>query len=169
MDRNESASVKRLEETVYELRRQVTAVTDELKNIVTALGKKVDEKHVPISLEKDILSATQAAINEGIKKVLLDNYNSPLTKLVFGAVSKYSTDIDKILSDAMSVTVSSERFKSDIHEALSHKVARSILSVTDGEFDKVINVVKQNPEFRAKALLMLTTLVKDFTEGAKSK
>ena len=82
-----------LEETVNILKKENGEIKEILKTLSEKLIKKEEQEKLPFSLEKNIQMNINEAINESIKKTLLDNYNSPLKKLLDVSVDKYKVDI----------------------------------------------------------------------------
>ena len=81
----EQQTIDNLFKAVQDLRIENSKFREDVKLQVEAINTKTEKKHVPITLEQDILRTSQIAINESIQKVLTD-YNSPLKnwlKLLF--------------------------------------------------------------------------------------
>ena len=146
MTTKEQQTIDNLFKAVQDLRTENAKFREDVKLQVEAINTKTDKKHVPITLEQDILRTAQIAMNESIQKVLTD-YNSPLKKLVEAVVSENTTFIKQLISESFNTVIRTDEFKTSIINAFSHKVARSIISNNDGLFDKVSNELKQDAVF----------------------
>lgn len=135
-------------------------------NTEEVINKKLEEKYLPVNLEHDILSSIQASIHDAIKNSL-SGYDSPMKKLVLRVVSKYESDLLKIIDDPFSSVIKTDEFKKAILDGFSHKVARTIISNNDGLFDKVSNDLKQDQTFKAKMTLAVANVVNECLEERK--
>lgn len=167
MDSKERQVVDRLERNVGTVIDQNRQFQTEVLSMVTALKEKVEQKHVPINLERDILSVLQQALQDSIKKTLTD-YGSPLPKYVSLVMSRHEKSISDILDAALTEAFSKEEFIASVKESIAHKAARTLVSVGEGALDKSVNELKQSPAFKAKAVLMLTELAKEFIVERKT-
>lgn len=167
MDSKERATVDRLERNVGTIIDQNRQFQTEILSMVTALKEKVEQKHVPINLESDILSVMQQTLHDSIKKVLTD-YNSPLPKYVHMVMARHEKSISDILDAAFTEAFSKEDFIASVKEGIAHKAARTLISVGESALDKVTNDLKQNPAFRAKAILLVSELAKEFIVERKT-
>ena len=160
MTTKEQQTVDNLFKAVQDLRAENTKFREDVKLQVEAINTKTEKKHVPITLEQDILRTAQIAMNESIQKVLTD-YNSPLKKLVDVVVSENSLFLKELISDSFNTVIRAKDFRDSIINAFSHKVARSIISNNDGLFDKVSNELKQDAIFKSKMALAVSNVVEE--------
>lgn len=160
MTTKEQQTVDNLFKAVQDLRAENTKFREDVKLQVEAINTKTEKKHVPITLEQDILRTAQIAMNESIQKVLTD-YNSPLKKLVDVVVSENSLFLKELISDSFNTVIRTKDFRDSIINAFSHKVARSIISNNDGLFDKVSNELKQDAIFKSKMALAVSNVVEE--------
>lgn len=166
MTADEKTMLKQLQGMLYDLRKENEAFKSNVLLVVEKLQNKVDSKHVPISLEQDILSTVQSSMGKAIQEALT-GYNSPLTKLVQEIVNAHSTELRKIIGESFEEVIRTEDFKRSIVSAFSHKVARSIISNNDGLYDKVSNELKQDATFKAKMALAVASVVEECLTGKK--
>lgn len=160
MTTKEQQTIDNLFKAVQDLRTENSKFREDVKLQVETINTKTENKHVPITLEKDILRTAQIAMNESIQKVLTD-YNSPLKKLVEVVVSENTTFLKQLISESFNTVIRTDEFKNSIINAFSHKVARNIISNNDGLFDKVSNELKQDAIFKSKMALAVSNVVEE--------
>lgn len=163
MTSKEMEALKEVAELARNLRDSFSKAQERIKE----LEDKVEKKHLPITLEMDILSTTQSAIHESIKNVLT-NYNSPLNKLVASVIDSHSGELRSIINESFVKVIQTEDFKESIISAFSHKVARTIISNNTGLFDKVSNELKQDATFKAKLALAVSNVVEECLKSKNS-
>ena len=150
-----------LEESVKELKKENQEIKELLKTLSEKLIKKEEQEKLPFSLEKNIQMNINTAINDSIKKTLLDNYNSPLRKLIETSIEKYKTDIMERLDRALMVTLCDQHFNSFLEEAVKNKISRELVGAVESNLGKTINTLKQDPVFRSKLVLKINELVSE--------
>ena len=166
MTTNEQKTVDSLLKAVQELRSENAKFREDVKNQVDAINTKTEKKHLPITLEQDILRTAQVAMQESIQKVLTD-YNSPLKKLTESVILENSLFLKDLISDCFNSVIKTEDFKQSIINAFSHKVARNIISNNDGLFDKVSNELKQDAIFKSKMSLAVSNVIEECLKERK--
>ena len=135
-------------------------VKEEINKLVNSINTKVEEKHLPINYEMQILSGIQHSIDASILEAL-KGYNSPLTKLVNEVINSRNTQLKEIITTSFDEVISLSEFKQSIVSAFSHKVAKTIISNNDGLFDKVANDLKQDSIFKAKMQIAVSNVVEE--------
>lgn len=160
MTTNEQKTIDNLFKVVQDLRTENAKFREDVKLHVEAINTKTEKKHIPITLEQDILRTAQLAMNESIQKVLTE-YNSPLKKLTEAVILENTTFLKGLISDCFNSVIKTEDFKKSIITAFSHKVARSIISNNDGLFEKVSNELKQDAIFKSKMSLAVSNVVEE--------
>lgn len=127
---------------------------------IEKLEKKVEEKHIPISLGKEILKKVNSSIAKSITELLANPYHSPLFKMAEGIVKNYEAELKKQMEKILeeSVTVG---FDLEIKQAFRHKVARSLIAALESETDKTVNKLKNDPIFKSKLLIEIDRLVSE--------
>ena len=151
-----------LEDSVKELKKENQEIKELLKTLSEKLIKKEEQEKLPFSLEKNIQMNINTAINDSIKKTLLDNYNSPLRKLIETSIEKYKTDIMERLDRALMVTLCDQHFNSFLEEAVKNKISRELVGAVESNLGKTINTLKQDPVFRSKLVLKINELVSEY-------
>ena len=160
MTKKEQQTIDNLFKAVQDLRTENSKFREDVKLQVETINTKTENKHVPITLEQDILRTAQIAMNESIQKALTD-YSSPLKKLVEVVVSENTTFLKQLISESFNTVIRTDEFKNSIINAFSHKVARNIISNNDGLFDKVSNELKQDAVFKSKMALAVSNVVEE--------
>ena len=161
MTTKEQQTIDNLFKAVQDLRSENAKFRDDVKLQVESINTKTEKKHLPIYLEQDILKSAQISIDTAIKKVLQDDYNSPLKKLIISVVDENSSELRTLISDSFVQVIRKDEFKQAIVSAFSHKVARSIISNNDGLFDKVSNELKQDAVFKSRMALAVANVVNE--------
>jgi hypothetical protein len=167
MTAKEQETVDNLFKLVIDLRNENLKFREDVTLQVEAINTKTEKKHVPITLEQDILRTAQITMNESIQKVLTD-YNSPLKKLVAEVISENTDFLKQLISESFNSVIRTDEFKTSIVNAFSHKVARNIISNNDGLFDKVSNELKQDAVFKSKMAIAVSNVVEDCLNERKS-
>ena len=167
MTTKEQQTIDNLFKAVQDLKTENAKFREDMKLQVETINTKTDKKHIPITLEQDILRTAQIAMNESIQKVLTD-YSSPLKKLVEAVVSENTTFLKQIISESFNTVIRTDEFKNSIINAFSHKVARNIISNNDGLFDKVSNELKQDAVFKSKMALAVSNVVEECLNERRS-
>lgn len=163
MNKEEQKTLDKLYELIVKTREENKALGEALKSV----NDKVDKKHEPIYLEKDILQVLQVSMNKAIQDCL-SGYSSPLTKLVNSVVESRSTELRKIIADSFDNAIEKDEFKSAIREGFSHKIARTLINNNGGLFDKVSNELKQDAVFKSKMAIAVANVVEECMETRKS-
>ena len=161
MTTKEQQTIDNLFKAVQDLRSENVKFREDVKLQVESINTKTEKKHFPIYLEQDILKSAQLSIDTAIKKVLQDDYNSPLKKLIISVVDENSNELRGLISDSFVQVIRKDEFKQAIVSAFSHKVARSIISNNDGLFDKVSNELKQDAVFKSRMALAVANVVNE--------
>lgn len=163
MTNAEQKTIDQLYKTVSDIKNENRLLVEKLTKTIEEINKKVDQKHVPIKLEQNILSTVQSSIQKAIQESLT-GYNSPLTKLITAVITENSIELKKIISDSFNEVIKLDEFKQAIREGFSHKIARVIISNNDGLFDKVGNDLKQDAVFKSKMALAVANVVNECLE-----
>jgi hypothetical protein len=166
MTTKEEKIIETLLKAVQDLRTENQKFRDDVKSQVEAINTKTEKKHLPVTLEQDILKATQMAIGDCISKIMV-GYDSPLIKLVKSVIDENSTALRLIISDSFTKVISTDEFKQSVVSAFSHKVARTVISNNDGLFDRVSNELKQDSVFKAKMALAVSNVVEECLKDRK--
>ena len=166
MTNNEQKTIDNLIRIVSDIKAENRNLTDKLTKTIEEINNKVNQKHVPISLEQDILGSVQSSIQKAIYESLT-KYDSPLIQLVGVVVKENSVELKEIISSSFNEVIKRDEFKQAIVDGFSHKVARTIISNNDGLFEKVSNELKQDSVFKAKMALAVSSVVNECLENKK--
>lgn len=113
-------------------------------------------------MEQDILRAVNAAIGDSIRQHLT-GYSSPINGLVSKVVQNHSANIEKVIDKSVTSLIKSDGFECAIHEQLNKKLAQVLISKMSGELEKQVNILKQNPQTRAKITLAISDIINDLS------
>lgn len=160
MTAQEQKTIDSLYQLLSDIKRENNEFKTQITQNVDGINKKVDAKLFPVTLEQDILSVTQSAIQGAIKESLT-KYDSPLVKLVTAVVNERSVQLKQIISESFDDVIKMDEFKESIRDGFSHKVARTIISNNDGLFEKVSNDLKQDSVFKAKMSLAVSNVINE--------
>lgn len=166
MTKDEQKTIDQLYKTVSDIKTENRLLVEKFTKTIEEINNKVNQKHVPISLEMDILLTVQTSIQKAIQESLT-GYNSPLVKLVTSVVNENSTVLKEIISSSFDDVIKLDEFKAAIKTGFSHKIARTIISNNDGLFDKVSNELKQDAVFKSKMALAVSNVVNECLENRK--
>jgi hypothetical protein len=166
MTSREQQTIDTLLKAVQDLKSENAKFREDVKSQIEAINVKTEKKHLPITLEQDILKTAQVAMHDSIQKVLTE-YNSPLKKLTESVISENSGFLKQLISDSFNSVIRTDDFKNSIISAFSHKVARNIISNNDGLFDKVSNELKQDAIFKSKMSLAVSNVIEECLKERK--
>lgn len=166
MTRDEEKQIQLLNQTLNSIREENKLFRDSVTKLVEVLNHKIEQKHLPISLEQSIVSTTQSAIGKVIGETL-GGYNSPLALLIKEVVISRSPVLREIITSSFDHVIALPEFKQSIVTAFSHKVAKSIIQNNDGLFDKVSNELKQDSIFKSKMQLAVSKVVEECLQEQK--
>jgi len=166
MKQSEQTTVNELAELVRSLRSENAQFQSDVTSQVEAIKEKTDKKHLPVTLEQDILMVAQQSIQEAIGKSL-SNYDSPIALLVKEVVGEHKDELKGIINTAFAEAIRTENFKASIVSAFSHKVARTIILNNDSLLDKVSNELKQDKVFKSRATVAVANVVESCLKDSK--
>ncbi len=166
MTTKEQQTIDQLHKLVQEMRAENAEFKGSVSLLVSGIVEKVDQKHIPLYMEKEIVSTVQDSIKSALQAALT-GYQSPLTKYAANVVGRYQTQIEAIFDDAVKQGIATDEFKLRVREVLLHKIAKTMISGVDGSIDKTINLMKQDQVFRSRLTLSVNQLVEEFLEKQK--
>jgi hypothetical protein len=161
MTLSEQKSIDSLRQLVGELRTENNKFREDVTNQVRSIGEAVERKHVPLSLETEVIKSLNSAVQIAFTSALA-GYNSPLQKYVINVVEKYQESIEATFDVVLSEAIQTAEFKERVREVLLHKVAKTMISGIDGSVDKTVNQMKQDAIFRSRLTLAVNGLVNEF-------
>lgn len=155
---------------MYAMVREMSKANNDFRNEmelkVKSIEGKVEQKHLPITLESDIVQAIRGAILKTFTDSL-GGYQSPLQKYALNVVQKYQTSIESLFDDVVSEAIKTDEFRQRVREVLLHKIAKTMISGIDGSVDKTVNQMKQDTIFRSRLTLAVNGLVEEFLTNSK--
>lgn len=161
MNSEEKKELKTLTEAMWAIKSENTEFRKQLTERIEKTEKLVESKHMPVFLEKDVLSSVQSSIHKAIESTMT-GYSSPLTKLISSVVDQNSIKLREIISSAFEGAIATDNFKQAVFDAFTHKISRGIISGNDSLFEKVTNELKQDASFMAKVTLAIDQTLKEF-------
>jgi len=164
MTNQEQKTIDKLYQLMADIQKENNEFKKQVNDLTIKMNTKVESKHLPITLEQDILLVAQQSIQKAIQESMT-KYDSPLIKLVSSVINEHSTELKQIISDSFNEVIKKEDFKQSIIAGFSHKIARAIISNNDGLFDKVGNELKQDAVFKSKMALAVANIVNECLEG----
>lgn len=161
MTNSEEKSIKQIYDLMSQVRDENKKFREDVTTQVNILSKNVDQKHLPIMFEDEIVKAVNVSLAKALSEAL-SGYNSPLTKYAVNVVNKYQNDIEAIFDKVVQDAISTDEFKLRVREVLLSKIAKTMISGVDGSIDKTVNLMKQDAIFRSRLTLSINTLVDEF-------
>lgn len=161
MTHAESKSIMEVQRIIGDIKEQNRLFREDTQKQIELLSNKVEQKHLPLNLENEVVMTIQKSLAEGLSKALT-GYNSPLELYANNVVSKYQSSIENIFNEVVQHGIASDEFKQKVREVLLHKIAKTVTSGIDGSIDKTVNLMKQDAIFRSKLTLAVNGLVSEF-------
>lgn len=113
-----------------------------------------------IDTDELLRQSLREGIREGIKS-RLTGYNSPIDKLVAGAVEKYGPEMKELLEESIQSCLKAEEFRQHVADAVNSNLAKVLIQRFGGEVEKQVNALKSDPTTRARITLAIEQIVKD--------
>jgi len=110
--------------------------------------------------EDNLLKAAERAIYDSISRQLASDYRGPLKDCVDNILCRHQAKLELIVENAYLKLIDSQNFKVQVEDALTQKLARSLVSKMGGEIESRVNELKSNPETRAQITIAISKLVK---------
>ena len=166
MTTTEQRTVNDLYKIASDLRQSNEILRAELDQRIKTVENKVEQKHIPLSLEGEVVKAVNSAISKSFQDAL-GGYSSPLQKYALNVVAKYQASIECVFDEVVKEAIHTDEFKQRVREVLLHKIAKTMISGIDGSVDKTINQMKQDSVFRSRLTLAVNGLVDEFINQNK--
>lgn len=110
--------------------------------------------------DKIISESVRDGIREGIKKRLMDGYNSPLSRLLESAIETHSVKFKQLLEYSIGTCIEDAAFREEIASSVRHTLAKTLVQRFGGEMEKQINILKSDPTTRARITLAIEEIVR---------
>jgi hypothetical protein len=166
MTTKEQQTVDQLCKIIADQREGFKEFKEAMELKISSLEKQVEQKHMPLSLETEVVKVAQNAITTALTSAMT-GYGSPLVKYATNVVAKYQSSLEAIFDNAVREGINTDEFKSRVREVLISKIAKTMISGVDGSIDKTINLMKQDQVFRSRLTLSVNTLVEEFLGQSK--
>lgn len=111
-------------------------------------------------MEERVIQKINESVSECIKGQLT-GYHSPLKTVVDNVLDKHKFKIESIVDDGVSRLLDSKGFELAIKDQLNKKLAQTLVSRMGGELEKQVNLLKQNPQTRAKITLAIDKVISE--------
>lgn len=168
MTTKEEQSLDVIKQLMINIKEENFKFRNDMSTLVEELRKKVEEKHVPINLENDILKAIQLNISEAIVKTVASSYNNPFSSIVTNVINSRANELRDIVNSALSAAINSDHFAEGIREAVSHKAAKQLINGSSGLFDKISNELKSDQVYKAKLIIAIENIVNEYQNRNKA-
>ena len=113
-----------------------------------------------IDTDKLLVEAVRNGITDAVRSKFTQSYNNPVEKLIDAALAKHSTDLTKLLTEAIGSCLGDEKFREQIGESVRVVLANQLVQNFGGELENQVNQLKSDPATRAKITLAITDIVK---------
>jgi len=114
-----------------------------------------------MNLEKQIYETIIAGIGESIKERLNRGYqDNPLNKMIDAVVETRAPEIKKLIEEAVDGAMIGD-LRAALKDAVTHKLARVLVSKLEGEIEKRANEFRSSPEMRARITLAIEKAIKE--------
>lgn len=110
--------------------------------------------------EDNLLKSAERAVYESITKALTNDYSGPLKEAVNSVIKKHQSKLEALTESAYLAVLDSAGFQQAISDALSEKVARTLVAKLGGEIESQVNALKADPATRARITIALTEIAK---------
>ncbi len=104
-----------------------------------------------------------ACVKDGLRKAVaekLNGYGSPLEKMLNGCIEKHGEQLRSMLVDAISSAIGDAEFREQIATAMRLKLAKVLIERFGGELEKQVNLLKSDPNTRARITLAIDDILK---------
>ena len=113
-----------------------------------------------MNLEENVVGTVHSAITGAIKSSL-EGFNSPLQPFIKNVIERRKADFENLLNEAVTEALTGD-FREVLKDACAKKLAKVIISKSEGEIEKQANDLRSSPEFRAKLTVAISVCVKGF-------
>ena len=117
-----------------------------------------------INIEQQIVDA----VRDGIGKIIADKIGgygeTPLNKMIERAVLSRHEQFTALIEGSIDAALSGESRKY-LSDAISHKIARALVTKMEGQIEKSVNDIRNNPTMRARITLAVEREIVAMTKG----
>lgn len=108
------------------------------------------------------------AIKEGMRNAIIErlrNYNTPLDEVIKTVVVAESSELKKLLTEAVSSAMKDQEWRDQIASAVRGKLAKVLIEKFGGEMERQVNFLKSDPVTRARITAAIDEVIT--TSGKK--
>jgi hypothetical protein len=113
--------------------------------------------------EKLLVDAIREAIRDGIKNKMTSGYNNPFDKLIESVLVKHGDTFRAMIGEALQSCFDNADFREGIKAGVRHTLAKTLIARFGGELEKQVNVLRSDPNTRARITLAIEEIVKSKT------
>lgn len=110
-------------------------------------------------LHDGILAAIGKATEEYLSRAGYGDNRSPLVRIIESEIERREPALRALIGEAIDHALSSD-FRQALRDAAAHKLARVIMSKTEGEIEKRANELRSDAAFRARLTLAIEAAIK---------
>ena len=165
MTADEKKQFNDLYDLMREQRKNNEKLQEQIEIFMKITNEKLDKKYLPLTLEERVFERINLSLQDAIEKQLVKEYDNPLQKYVKMLIDRNSDEIILVMQKAITNVLTDTKFKEALTQGINHKVARTLVSSVESDLDKIIVDLKQDKTFRAKLLLTVNDLVKNYNKG----
>jgi hypothetical protein len=114
-----------------------------------------------VDIEKKLEDAIATGIVEGVKSVLVRQYDNPLTKVFAAVLESHSGKFRLMIEKAVAECATNPEFVESIKSATRTALAKTLVQRIGGDIEKQVNALKSDPLMRARITLALEEIVKE--------
>lgn len=113
-----------------------------------------------LDLDKVVIGEIKSAVSDSVRKLLGDNYNSPLKPIITRCFATYSADIEKYLKESIDAVMLDQEFIKAMKEGMKRKIAKEIVNTFgEGIFKQSIEKLKADPTLKARCIIAIERII----------
>ena len=133
---------------------ELTQKVAEKENLIETLRKQNYE-----AVMQEMKNSVFTGIKYPVVSALSDGYNSPVKQIAQSCIAEHNTEIREIINNAVKETITDKEFLESIRKELVKKLAREMINAVSGNIESAINLVRQDPAFKANVVLRVTEIL----------
>lgn len=110
-------------------------------------------------LSEFFISAINTAIKDSIKQSLL-SFDSPIVPLLKRVFAAEEARIEQLVRKALDAALSDPNLEEEIQDAVRHKIAKSLILGVEGEIDRRVTKLREDPMLRARIINGIEAIIK---------
>lgn len=117
-------------------------------------------KNESIINKNDVADVVREALMSKVGKVL-DNYNSPLDKIIHNVIAEHEVELSGIIRQALTLSLKDKQFVANVNQEFKHKVAKVLVGKLEGTVEKAADKLRADPTLRARMIVAIEEMIKD--------